>query len=333
MMRFSIGSKFGVLFSLLFFCFYSVTASGSYLEYDSVRKFIDEISARHQLDAGELRSMFDKIERQDKVIESISRPAERVLQWKDYRPIFISDKRVDGGVKFWRENRDVLERAEREYGVPVSIIVAIIGVESFYGRHKGRYSALASLATLAFDYPPRSKFFRSELEHFLLLAKEESFDPLAIKGSYAAAMGMPQFISSSYRHYAVDFDGDGRRDLWSNIADVSGSVANYFRRQGWRSGEPVVEKVNPAGDRYVKLITSGLKPSVSSGQLQAAGIELSQSAPGNKSLMQLMGNEGEELWVGHKNFYVITRYNHSKLYAMVVYQLSMLVEAAIVGQL
>ncbi len=332
-MQFPIGFKFGIFFSLLFFYFYSATASGSYLEYDSVRKFIDEISAQHQFDAAELRGLFDKIERQDKVIESISRPAERVLQWKDYRPIFISDRRIEGGVKFWRKNREVLERAEREYGVPVAIIVAIIGVESFYGHHKGRHPALASLATLAFDYPPRSKFFRSELVHFLLLSNEESFDPLAIRGSYAAALGMPQFISSSYRRYAVDFDGDGRRDLWNNIADVTGSVANYFRRQGWQSGEPVAEKVNPTGDRYVKLITSGLKPSVSSGQLQAAGIELSQSAAGKKSLIQLMGDKGEELWVGHKNFYVITRYNHSKLYAMVVYQLSLLVEAAIDGQL
>ena len=181
-MQFPIGFKFGIFFSLLFFYFYSATASGSYLEYDSVRKFIDEISAQHQFDAAELRSWFDKIERQDDVIESISRPAERVLQWKDYRPIFISDKRIEGGVKFWRKNREVLERAEREYGVPVAIIVAIIGVESFYGHHKGRHPALASLATLAFDYPPRSKFFRSELVHFLLLSNEESFDPLAIRG-------------------------------------------------------------------------------------------------------------------------------------------------------
>ncbi len=313
-------------------CFCSATASGSYLDYDSVRKFIDDISAQHQFNPAELKGLFKKIERRDEVIEAMSRPAERVLQWKDYRPIFITEKRIDGGVRFWRENRVVLERAESEYGVPVSIIVAIIGVETFFGRNKGRHPALASLATLAFDYPPRSKFFRSELEHFLLLSKEESLDPLAIKGSYAGAMGMPQFISSSYRNYAVDFDGDGRRDLWNNIADVTGSVANYFRRHGWRRGEPVVEKVNPAGDRYENLITSGLKPDIDSKQLLSAGIQLSQSSAGNKSLLRLIGDEGVELWVGHKNFYVITRYNHSKLYAMAVYQLSQLVQTAIDGK-
>ena len=236
----------GILFSLLFTCFYSTTAIGAYLEYSSVREFIDELSARSTYSSAELKSLFNQIERQDAVIKSISRPAERVLQWKDYRPIFITDKRIKGGVEFWLKNREVLERAEREYGVPVSIIVSIIGVESYYGHHKGHYPALASLATLAFDYPPRSKFFRSELEHFLLLSKEESLDPLALKGSYAAALGMPQFISSSYRRFAVDFDGDGKRDLWNSIADVTGSVANYFRRAGWRTDEPVAEKVIPA---------------------------------------------------------------------------------------
>jgi len=321
------------LFSSLILCLCSAAASGSYLEYDSVRKFIDDISAEHQFNPAELKGLFKKIERQDEVIEAMSRPAERVLKWKDYRPIFITDKRIEGGVEFWRTNREVLERAESEYGVPASIIVAIIGVETFFGRYKGRHPALASLATLAFDYPPRSKFFRSELEHFLLLSKEESFDPLAIRGSYAAAMGMPQFISSSYRHYAIDFDGDGRRDLWNNVADVTGSVANYFRRHGWRRGEPVVEKVNPAGDQYENLITSGLKPDVSSEQLLSAGIQLSRPSAGNKSLLRLVGDEGEELWVGHKNFYVITRYNHSKLYAMAVYQLSQLVQTAIAGKL
>ncbi len=309
-------------------CSWITGAHADYSNNDKARQFITDITARHSLNAAELRGLFKQIERQDSVIKAISRPAERVLKWKGYRPIFITDKRIAAGVKFWREHRELLDKVEREYGVPSEIIVAIIGVETFFGRYKGKYSALASLATLAFDYPPRSKFFRSELEQFLLLVKEESLDPLAVKGSYAAAMGMPQFISSSYREYAVDFDGDGRRDLWNNIADVTGSVANYFRRHGWQRGQPIAEKVSPDGERYKPLIAKKLKPTVSNAQLQAAGIELKQPSKGDKSLYRLIGSKGEELWVGHKNFYVITRYNHSKLYAMAVFQLSQRIAAA-----
>ncbi len=302
----------------------------SYLDHDEARKFIDDVATRHKFNRAELKGIFKQIERQDQVIEAMSRPAERVLQWKDYRPIFITDKRIAGGVKFWREHRELLAEVEKKYEVPAEIIVAIIGVETFFGRYKGKHPALASLATLAFDYPPRGKFFRSELEHFLLLAKEEGLDPLAIKGSYAAAMGMPQFISSSYRAYAVDFDGDGQRNLWNNIADVTGSVANYFKRHGWQPGEPIAERVAPSGNAHQDLHATSLKPNLDDDQLLSAGIQISRPSSGKKSLHKLVGKEGDELWVGHKNFYVITRYNHSKLYAMAVYQLSRLIAAEFV---
>ncbi|MEM7294691.1 MAG: lytic murein transglycosylase, partial [Pseudomonadota bacterium] len=191
-----------MLFRRLFYCLLTAlllqtTASASYLENAKAREFIDEMRDKHNLNEAELKGLFKQVHRQDQVIEAMSRPAERVLRWKDYRPIFITDKRIAAGVKFWREHRETLEQVQEIYGVPIPIIVSIIGVETFFGHYKGKHPALASLATLAFDYPPRSKFFRSELEHFLLLAKEESLDPLSVKGSYAAAMGMPQFISSS----------------------------------------------------------------------------------------------------------------------------------------
>ena len=298
------------------------TANASYLDHAEARKFIDEISSRHKFNRAELKGIFRQIERQDSVIEAISKPAERVLQWKDYRRIFITEKRIAAGVEFWREHAKLLQHVENKYEVPAEIIVAIIGVETFFGRYKGKHPALASLATLAFDYPPRSKFFRSELEQFLLLAKEEGLNPLEIKGSYAAAMGMPQFISSSYREYAVDFDGDGQRNLWNNIADVTGSVANYFKRHGWKPGEPVVEQVDVSGNAYQSLLAKKLKPDLNDEQLWNAGIKISRPSSGKKSLYKLVGSDGEEFWVGHKNFYVITRYNHSKLYALAVYQLS-----------
>ena len=219
-------------------------AVASFLDQDGVRAFIDDVSAREGFNAAELRGLFENIERQDRVLEAIARPAED-LPWHRYRPIFVTEERARGGVEFLRDNRALLERAEAEYGVPPEIVTAIIGVETYYGRHKGGYPVLDTLATLAFEYPPRARFFRSELEQFLLLAREERVDPRTARGSYAGAMGVPQFISSSYRSYAVDFDGDGQRDLWESRADVIGSVAAYLGRHGWRRGAPVAERVRP----------------------------------------------------------------------------------------
>ena len=311
----------------LLFYWYVLPANGSYQHHPKAQAFIDQMVERHGMQRDELNALFAMIEPQTEVIEAISRPAERVLQWKDYRPIFITDKRINEGVAFWQKHQTLLEEVEKAYQVPTEIIVAIIGVETYFGNYMGKYSVFACLATLAFDYPRRAKFFRSELEHYLLLTQQEGLDPLSIKGSYAAAMGMPQFISSSYREYAVDFDGDGQRNLWVSMPDILASVANYFKRHGWQPGQPVVEVVAPAGSTYKSLVTDKLRPNLDNRALMSAGIEPQQSSPGKKALYQVEDANGQQLWLGYNNFYVITRYNHSKLYAMAVYQLSQAIAA------
>ena len=279
---------------------------------------------KHQFDRNTLRELFSRISTRADIIKAISNPAE-AKPWYQYRPIFLKRNRIDGGVDFWNQHHRLLSRAEQEYGVPAEIIVAIIGVETRYGTYKGKYQVMESLATLAFDYPKRAKFFRSELEQYLLLAREEEIDPLSIKGSYAGAMGGPQFISSSYRRYAVDFDGDGKRDLWESTADIIGSVANYFSVHGWKTGEPITTPANVTGKQYQQL------PGVKKWQwhelnkLGAMGIAPTESNYTEQQqavLIELEGRYKPEFWLGFKNFYVITRYNHSALYAMAVYQLS-----------
>ncbi|WP_067562741.1 lytic murein transglycosylase B [Halofilum ochraceum] len=298
-------------------------ASGSFLERDGVRAFIDDVSSRQDFNAAELRGLFENVERQEAVLEAIAAPAE-AMPWYRYRPIFITDPRIEGGIEFVRDNSDLLARAEREFGVPPEIVAAIIGVETFYGRHKGRHPVLDTLATLAFEYPPRSDFFRRELEQFLLLARDERIAPTSVKGSYAGAMGMPQFISSSYRHYAIDFDGDGRRDLWNSNADVIGSVAAYLADHGWSAGEPIVHRVRPSRDDWRELTSKSLKPRVDQSDLRAAGlgVEPPVGADERVHVFSLETEAEPEVWVGRGNFYAITRYNHSALYAMAVYQLA-----------
>ena len=268
--------------------------------------------------------MFKKVTTQTKVLEAIQRPAEKEKNWQEYRKIFITDKRVQEGLAFWSNNAAILASAERKYGVPPEIVVAIIGVETFYGRYKGKYPVFDSLVTLGFDYPPRQKFFRSELEHFLLLAKEEDLDPLAIKGSYAGAMGKSQFISSSYRRYAVDFDENGTRDLWESNEDVIGSVANYFKRHGWKADEVITVPAKIQGSRYLTLLEKGLKPVASVSELPQYDVTAEHNVDAQQavSLLEFKNNKSDEYWLEFNNFYVITRYNHSHMYAMAVYQLS-----------
>lgn len=300
----------------------SSAAHASYLEREGVRDYIDQISKEHNLGQAELKGLFKKISLQQSVIDKISKPAEKRLQWKQYRPIFLKQDRIEQGVAFMQAHEALLARAEAEFGVPREIITAIIGVETKYGRITGKHPVFASVATLAFDYPPRSKFFTRELTEFLLFAHEEQFDPLTVKGSYAGAMGMAQFISSSYRRYAIDFDNDGRRDLWGSTADAIGSVANYFSEHKWQTGESIVEPIQPTDSRYKPLLNTSLKPSTAQEKLAPHGIEISGDSKGQVRVFALQGKDGEEIWVGHQNFYVITRYNHSTLYAMAVYQLS-----------
>lgn len=306
----------------LFILFVSLNVQADYNQRSDVQQFINEMVEKHGFKRDELITEFNSAEKLDWVLEAIAKPAEKVLTWKDYRPIFVTSKRIRGGNKFLREHRETLQRAEKEFGVPAEIITAIIGVETYYGGRSGKTPVFDSLVTLGFDYPPRSPFFLSELEQFLLLTREENVDIKDVRGSYAGAMGMPQFISSSYRHYAIDFDGDGKRDLWNNTADVIGSVANYFSVHGWRPGEQVVIRARVNGP--IEETRNMLKPHTRISELYSKGVipETDVANDEKVTVITFKGKKGKEYWLGLDNFYVITRYNHSALYAMAVYQLS-----------
>jgi membrane-bound lytic murein transglycosylase B len=304
--------------------------AGEYENSPQVAEFITEMTRDYGFASEQLVGLFAAAERKQNIIDAISRPAEKVKAWKDYRPIFITDSRISRGVEFWREHEDTLKRAEAEYGVPPEVIVAIIGVETFYGGNTGGYRVVDALSTLAFDYPPRAPFFRKELREFLLLAREEQVDPLTLTGSYAGAMGLPQFMPSSFRAYAVDFDGDGQINIWSNPVDAIGSVASYFKRHAWQPGEPVVSAANVEGDLIEQGLTVGLDPVKNVAELRALGWTsadpLDDQLP--VSAFRLEGAEGAEYWLGLPNFFVITRYNRSVMYAMAVNQLAELMVAA-----
>ena len=286
--------------------------------------FVLEMAKKHGFDQQSLTKTLQQAEVKQSILDAISRPAEKRLTWTQYRNIFIKPKRIEGGVKFWKENEADLNKAYREFGVPPEIITAIIGVETLYGKHTGGYRVLDALTTLGFHYPPRSKFFRKELSQFLLLTREEKIDPTEPTGSYAGAMGKPQFIPSSYRHYSIDFDDDGKRDIWNNNTDVIGSVASYFSRHGWRRDQPVTVTASNVGNSHEDMVKAGMKPSISVERMRKAGIGIDNSiAPEQlSSLVELTLTDGKEYWAGLHNFYVITRYNHSNMYAMAVYQLS-----------
>lgn len=296
----------------------------------NVDEFIAEMTRDYGFASEQLRDLFKQAERKQAILDAISRPAERVKPWKEYRPIFLTDSRVAQGVDFWRENEAALSRAEAEYGVPAEIIVAIIGVETFYGRNTGSHRVIDALSTLGFDYPPRQPFFRQQLKEFLLLTREEQVDPLTLKGSYAGAMGLPQFMPSSFRAYAVDFDGDGHIDIWNNPTDAIGSAASYFKQHGWAAGEPVVARANVSGERFEEGLTVGLESQKNAGEMRALGWQFDKSVADQTAVtaFRLEGAEGDEYWLGLPNFYVITRYNRSVMYAMAVHQLSQLLADA-----
>ncbi len=312
---------------LLFIAPICFAANTSVTARDDVQQFIDMMVSKHQFERETLTQLLNEAEPQAAIIESITRPYES-KPWHQYRPIFVTQKRIKRGLEFWQANSETLMRTEQQYGVPPEIITAIIGVESFYGQYKGRYRVLDALSTLGFDYPRRGKFFRKELEQYLLLAREEGIDPRSVKGSYAGAMGQPQFISSSYREYAVDFSGDGVRDLWNNTEDVIGSVANYFRRHGWQQGQPIASRAQINGTRYKKALKKSLKPTMTVAQLNAHGVALDTTTTEvvpdavKATLIELKNESGNEYWFGYRNFYVISRYNHSALYSMAVFQLA-----------
>ncbi len=286
--------------------------------------FIEQMVAEHGFANADLVKLFDQVSVSKSILAAISKPAEKKLKWFEYKDIFLREKRINKGVEFWRDNSHALLRAEIKFGVPAEIIVAIIGVETFYGRIKGSYRVVDALNTLAFHYPKRADFFRSEFKHFLLLSREQGFEPLSLTGSYAGAMGLPQFISSSYRNYAIDFDGDDIINIWDNPVDAIGSVANYFVAHRWRQGEEVIDRVDVEGDAFRNVLTPGLKPDLDSSSLATLGIKSDNTYAADEKLklLQFVQESGPEYWLARHNFYVITRYNHSQLYAMAVYQLA-----------
>jgi len=288
-----------------------------------VKEFIAEMVKEYNFNTDSLTALFQKVHLHQSIIDAISRPAE-AKPWYEYRQIFVNRERVRGGVLFWNDNQDIINKVAEAYKIAPEILVAIVGVETRYGKHTGRYPVIDSLSTLAFAYPPRAKFFRGELKQYLLMTREEGLDPLEQKGSYAGAMGMPQFISSSFRHYAVDFDKDGKRDLWDNTADALGSIANYFSKHGWRYNEPIANRVTVSGLKYREMIdNNSLKPRFSPEQMRLAGVALEGNVPDDAKgcLIELDSGNGPEYWAVWENFYVISRYNHSALYAMAVHQL------------
>lgn len=296
-----------------------------YEEREEVKVFIDDLVSEHQFDRDALIAVFAKAEQKESILKAIARPAEKRLEWAGYRKIFIKEDRIKRGYDFLKKYADTFARAEAEYGVPAEIIAAIIGVETRYGANKGSYRVVDALSTLAFDYPPRSKFFKSELKQVFLLAREQGFSVDELKGSYAGAMGFGQFIPSSYRHYAVDFDGDGVADILNNPVDAIGSVANYFVKHRWKAGEPVATQVEYAGAADSELFYKSLKPKHKLSELYQGGVsEVKGADDASKSarLLLLNADQGPQHWVTFYNFYVITRYNHSHLYAMAVFQLS-----------
>jgi len=310
----------GVVGALLYAYYGSAVAD--YTARPDVDAYLTELAKEHGFERDKLVALFKDAEHKQSIVDAISRPAEKVKPWSEYREIFLTDSRINEGVAFWRANAAALARAHEQYAVPPEVVVAIIGVETRYGRNAGSYRVLDALTTLAFDYPPRSTFFKSELTQFLLLAREEGVDPRSLTGSYAGAMGYGQFIPSSFRNYAVDFDGDGRRDIWSNPTDAIGSVANYFRRHGWTADGHVVEPAVVTSAQADAVANESLNLLYTVGQLRALGTAVADVPDAAEAgLYRLDGATGPEYWVGLHNFYVITRYNRSTMYALAVHQL------------
>jgi membrane-bound lytic murein transglycosylase B len=293
------------------------------VERGDVRQFVDAMVEKHGYDREELTAVLEEAESQEAILTAINRPAEKMLTWHEYRNIFLTKERISAGVDFWREHKEELRRISEETGVSCEILVGIIGVETYFGRITGKYRVLDALATLAFDYPPRSKFFMRELEEFLLLVREEKMEATAATGSYAGAMGAPQFMPSSFRAYAVDSNDDGKRDIWSDWEDVIGSVANYFVAHGWDRDTSVVTQASLGDSFKGELPENTLTPMETVDSLSKQGVMFAASLPGDhkSQLLTLEGEDGDEHWVGFHNFFVITRYNRSVMYALAVHQL------------
>ena len=304
-----------MVFLLLFLLFPTAFAA----KLPGIPGFIDEMVAKHHFRRSELERLFHRAQYKQSVIDAITTPATS-KPWPEYRAIFVNDERIQAGLKFWKHYRHTLRRAEKQYGVPQEIIVALIGVETLYGEHTGTYRAIDALTTLAFKYPQRATFFRGELEQYLLLARDQNFNLLDVQGSYAGALGIPQFMPSSYRKYAVDFDHDGRIDLMHDPVDAIGSVANYLKQFGWVGGQPVA--LRGKFDENAHNVSEAQARSAS--EWAAAGVVPERKVAGDAKarLIDFTLENGKEFWLAFGNFQVITRYNNSDFYAMSVYQLA-----------
>ncbi|HSN18775.1 MAG TPA: lytic murein transglycosylase B, partial [Gammaproteobacteria bacterium] len=295
-----------------------VTPTGNYASRPDVQQFMAEVQKKDGFDPAWLERAFQGAQKHQSIIDAITRPYES-KPWYQYRSIFVNENRISAGAAFWDQHAQLLAAAEARYGVDADIIVAIIGVESLFGKQHGGYPVIDALSTLSFDYPPRAPFFQGELEQFLVLCREQNFDPLKPMGSYAGAMGAPQFMPDSFRTYAVDFDGDGKRDIWEDWPDIIGSVANYFHMHGWQeNGLTVVPAALPMDAVAPAPVVTTV------GALRRTGVSLSEGLDDASEavLISLQDQDRMEYWVGLHNFRVITQYNKSPLYAMAVIQLA-----------
>lgn len=320
-------------FLLLTFCFaccsLSLNANSTFVQREDVQSFIKEMVTKHHFDSKDLQDTLKKVVLQPQIIQSMEQPYEK-KSWDVYRNIFLTSSRLEGGLKYWMANKNTLAQTEQRYGVPAEIIVAILGVETLYGERQGENRVLDALATLAFDYPKRSAYFKHELKEYLLLCREHHADPTSYKGSYAGAMGQPQFMPSSYRNFAIDFNHKGIRDLISNNDDSIASIANYFREHGWQTNDKIAQAAKLRGAQYKSLILNPRTANYSFHQLASYGIKpdrFSFKHPKRAALMEFSTTNGNEYWLAYPNFFVITRYNSSPQYAMVVYLLAQQLKA------
>ncbi len=295
-----------------------------YLGRPDVDRFISKMVKEENFTRQELEDILAQAKKSERALALISKPAEGVLKWKDYRKIFMTPERVTKGVKFWADNAKTLARVEQEYGVPAQIIVAIIGVETYYGRQTGGFKVLDTLTTLGFDFPRRSQFFRKELKNLLILARDQNLDVTELTGSYAGAMGIPQFMPSSYRAYAVDYAADKQANIWKSREDAIASVANYLSLHGWKKNELVASRAEVTRVQAKETLSKGLKPDRKLNKLKKSGWKPAEAIPYSTKVlaMKLEGQSGPEYWLGMNNFYVITRYNRSRMYALAVHQLA-----------
>ena len=294
-----------------------------YSENDETTQFIDYMAQKHGYDKSYLEAIFQRAKYQERVVRIMNRQPEGTMTWQRYRGIMVNESRISAGKEFIKSHKQDLKRAEKIYGVPAEIIASIIGIETRYGRIKGNIRVIDSLSTLAFDYPRRSKFFKVQLEEFLLLSREENFNLEEIEGSIAGAMGYGQFMPDSYRDYAVDFDNDGVRDILNNPIDAIGSVANFLNKKGkWKPNVPIAMRAKAISK--VKEITSSFKPYMTEIELEEFGLEATEIIPSNLKFVPISLNleDGYEYWLGFDNYHSISRYNRSKLYVMAVFEFS-----------